>query len=918
MNYNPEGDFNIATITFGAGLTGTVKITGGKITSLGTAVNNNATYAMELANEIQFASTINLTVPTKHILLSGGARGTLPANHNKLYGKYTLPSGWTVNANYTIASGSHVTGPSISQPKSYESKISTEANSLLVVNGNFTTDHKVSGKAAYGLGTHNGELRVFGTFKVRNQVDSGLYFAGSGSGVILARTMIHQMPGAANYTHTGQGISKYVLGSGGYPACTGVFREYVRDWHAFENFTYVGNNNSNGNTGKNLGSDYYKKDLAFHTTDYLDGVTPRTITIYQSRGMWGTIPHYLLAYGCGTLRYINNWPYFTKGLVAYDNVTILMTGAYRPSAGPLDMRGTSKFVIANASAGTIGIGNTITFAGGTSLVVSNLTSLTTAPLSGTTLTLGNASTTTVRVDRASGALPNGLYPLVKLTSGTIPATFSNLVLEGTGIEGKRAQLMRSTDSKTLLVAVDDVPSQNTCVWTGEGEDDNFSTSENWQDGQIPNQGGEEIVFQVAGTANNDLESCRPASILFPVGLNGVITINGNALTDVEEVKNLSQYTPVVNAQVEFAGEIKVTQPAIASSSAVSGVTVNFAGGASGDNIATNKLMFFSGRYTMHNTPETTWSAGTDTDATRQHVMSGSSLSVDHVYRTHSLNILSGGAVTANVVNVAVVANGQRIWAWNAGEYVVTGAVVATGIANNLEMTTGWANNSVGKFEKITIDGAANGKYFNFGNASTAASHTFYIGEGGLNFNTPETLASYSAGYTLDGDVVTFKPWHGSFAIGQAGDAGKFRMRAATVFDTDNEAGEGKTITFNCGIIHENGADRYITVKGSGTVRFNGASTISVAKPFNIEDTATLEIGAAANTSTGVLTLGAGTTLSMPDGIVALKNSQVATPASGTATLFIGGAAPQDGDYEIFPDATGALAAEYPAEYPITR
>ena len=176
VNYNPEGDFNIATITFGAGLTGTVKITGGKITSLGNAVNNNATYAMEFANEIQFASTINLTVPTKHILLSGGARGTLPANHNKLYGKYTLTSGWTVTANYTIANGSHVTVPSITESRSFESKISTEANSLLEVNGNFTSDQNVSGKAAYGLGTHNGELRVFGTFKVRNRHGNGLYF----------------------------------------------------------------------------------------------------------------------------------------------------------------------------------------------------------------------------------------------------------------------------------------------------------------------------------------------------------------------------------------------------------------------------------------------------------------------------------------------------------------------------------------------------------------------------------------------------------------------------------------------------------------------------------------------------------------------------------------------------------------------
>jgi hypothetical protein len=302
------------------------------------------------------------------------------------------------------------------------------------------------------------------------------------------------------------------------------------------------------------------------------------------------------------------------------------------------------------------------------------------------------------------------------------------------------------------------------------------------------------------------------------------------------VKNLSQYTPVINAPVEFAGEIKVTQPAIASGSAVSGVTVNFAGGAFGDNIATNTLMFFSGRYTMHNTPETTWSAGFDNDSSRQHVMPGSSLSVDHVYRTHSLNILSGGAVTANVVNVAVAANGQRVWAWNAGEYVVTGAVVATSIANNLEMTTGWANNSVGKFEKITIDGSAADKYFNFGNASTAASHTFYIGEGGLNFNTPETLASYSAGYALDGDVVTFKPWHGSFAIGQAGDAGKFRMYAATVFDTDNEAGEGKTITVNCGTTQKIGEGKSITVKGSGTLRLNGAVIGSIVLHVVVPDT----------------------------------------------------------------------------------
>ena len=84
VNYNPSGDFNIETVTFGAGLTSAVKIAGGKIASLGSAVNNNASYEMEFANEVAFASTINLTTPTKHIIMSGGA--TLEINPGKKLG----------------------------------------------------------------------------------------------------------------------------------------------------------------------------------------------------------------------------------------------------------------------------------------------------------------------------------------------------------------------------------------------------------------------------------------------------------------------------------------------------------------------------------------------------------------------------------------------------------------------------------------------------------------------------------------------------------------------------------------------------------------------------------------------------------------------------------------------------------------
>jgi hypothetical protein len=187
---------------------------------------------------------------------------------------------------------------------------------------------------------------------------------------------------------------------------------------------------------------------------------------------------------------------------------------------------------------------------------------------------------------------------------------------------------------------------------------------------------------------------------------------------------------------------------------------------------------------------------------------------------------------------------------------------------------------------------------------------FYIGEGGLNFYSPATKASYSIGYGKDDDVVTLKPWHGSFSIGQEGDAGVFRFRANGVLDTDNEVGEAKTITFNCKVEHAAGGVRTITVKGHGTVRFNGAYTFSQAKNMILEDTARLEIGAKANTSTGTLTLGAGTTLALVDGIVALKNSQVITPAEGTATLFIGGSTLSEGEYDIFPNTSQFLAPDW--------
>lgn len=107
------------------------------------------------------------------------------------------------------------------------------------------------------------------------------------------------------------------------------------------------------------------------------------------------------------------------------------------------------------------------------------------------------------------------------------------------------------------------------VWTGEAGDGKFSTPGNWKGGQVPS-GGVPIYFAGAGgVLDNDIDGLDGCTITFMSGA-GAFTIDGNALTNVTKVLNVSGTAQTFANEVFFAGMYRVTS---------SGARVAFPGGA---------------------------------------------------------------------------------------------------------------------------------------------------------------------------------------------------------------------------------------------------------------------------------------------------------------------------------------------------
>jgi len=864
VNYNPSGDFNIETVTFGAGLTSAVKIAGGKIASLGNAVNNNASYAMEFANEVAFASTINLAAPAKHIVMSGGATGTtLSTSFSDLYGNFTLTADWTVGASCTVKSGSTLTTKKITNNASNSYLMNVEAGAKLVVNGDFTCYSSAKGSSPRLLQKVNGVVIVNGTATVKgNSGDPGkntcLVGDSSSAGMVLANKFSFQC-GVKGTNYHYYNIARVGAGTGGINYNNSA-RNYPREFYCMGNWSF-GDLSSGGN-----GTAYNQSSIAFHTSDFLDPATGRTITAtgcFNSHGGAGTNKPMTID-GCGTMLF--NCAFGFGDLTVSNSATVAVNAGKRPCGGAVTMKDSSTLILCQAGTGAVALGGALAFNAGTSLVCSNLVSSVT-PLTATALTLADASATNLRIE--GPALAEGAYPVISLSSGTVPDSYSSLVLSGPALpEGMTSRLERSADRKMLLLTVFGPDSH---VWTGAGDGTHFSDSGNWLNGNVPSAGGETVHFPAAaGALDNDLPSFAPQSMVFGAGI-GALTIGGNSIAGLHAVTNLSTAANAVfTAPVEYAeGKTIATfhggafDNSNAKFSKELGLVI-FKGGVTGYELMGNSSgshNIYAGEYRRTN--PAAYTATVSGSNYRRAIYKNSSLTVASAGNTTELFIGKGGAFTTAVQTIT-----SRLYLSNGGEYVVNGKLT-TGASEcnagyNSSVYAPANDGAVIKVGSLTIPGAG---AFGLDNTGSATTNTWFIGEEGMN------VASGKDGFFFTrfaGSKVTIRPWRSDFTIHAGSTApgdiyiGAGSQTGGTVeFFTEDESGEARTITIAGRLAAREAikSSAHIVVSGTGKVALDSVSAFY--GDTKVKGGATLEINPGKKLGAGAVSVEPGATFSVP-------------------------------------------------------
>ena len=191
---------------------------------------------------------------------------------------------------------------------------------------------------------------------------------------------------------------------------------------------------------------------------------------------------------------------------------------------------------------------------------------------------------------------------------------------------------------------------------------------------------------------------------------------------------------------------------------------------------------------------------------------------------------------------------------------------------------------------------------------------FYIGEGGLNFDTSRDTQSsiFVIGRDKDGQHETIRPWYSDFTIGARpgnDNPAGLRFFRDVEFCTDDENGTRRTITLEARTQVQANKTAAITVSGSGTLKVTQPDDNGAQPTVTLAGTATLEYTTAAATlGTGTLTLGAGTTFAFVNNSRELAlPSPIVLPTEGVATLRIGGTRLASGKHTIATDVAADAA-----------
>ena len=480
-------------------------------------------------------------------------------------------------------------------------------------------------------------------------------------------------------------------------------------------------------------------------------------------------------------------------------------------------------------------------------------------------------------------LADGIYTVLVSTNGAFSAS---IVSDAVVPEG--CTLFLSSDKTSVCCKVGkDVD----CFWTGAAGDSLFSNPDNWLGGAAPQPGAAQSIMlngcAFGGVFTNDIAGLTPSSVtytgdgegkVYPAEGAGDYSLHGlYAVSNLSTTANITFEIPVfyadgVTAEVYHGGTLNYNSR-WSSFSKETGLVV-FKGGVTCFEIPMNTSgshNIYAGHW--HRTNPAPLTAAISSNWGKS-VYKNSSLETDSTGATWALYIGNGGAVTSRT---AYIASSSILCGRNEGEFVVTGVV--TGQVDGSKCPTIGSNSGFKiKLEKMVVTGVTGSgteqDWFFLGNEDTgSASHTVYVGDGGLQYahtnDSPKAYYSTGGRETKTKDSTTLRPWHNGFTIGERGCKNIFWIcRNTTTFNTDNEAGVGKTITVNTKTA-DTGA---MVISGKGTVRYNksdaGENTHSGA--ITVQSPATFELGAGVKSGTGAVTVNNGATLSLPE--------------SGTATI----------------------------------
>ena len=626
-----------------------------------------------------------------------------------------------------------------------------------------------------------------------------------------------------------------------------------------------------------------------------------TVTIRESvntyAGQGGTAYMYLNG---GTFITRQIYSNSGKGMVIFNGGTYKVNGSYNQWGGILGFPGTLTVKVGD-NGGTIDTGGAwrymdnfimpdgestggMTIKGGATLCMNGVNTY----RGRTTIELG----TKVQVSSPAvipngiaitkpGTLADGIYTVLASTNGAFAASITNDVPAPEG-----CSLFLSPDSTSVSC---NVGKDADCFWTGAAGDSLFSNPDNWLGGAAPQPGVAQSIMlngcAFGGVFTNDIAGLTPSSVtytgdgagtVYPADGAGDFSLHGlYAVSNLSTTANIVFELPVfyadgLTAEVYHSGVLDYNSR-WSSFSKNTGLVV-FKGGVTCHEIparTSGPHNIYAGHWFRTNTTALTADINSNWGKS---VYKNSSLTMDSSTTTWALYIGSGGAVTTRT---SFVASTSLLFGKNEGEFVVTGVV--TGQVAGSKCPALGANSSFKvKMEKMVVTGTPGSTknfWFFLGNEDTAsASHTVYVGDGGLQYastnDSPQAYYSTGGKDAKTKDSTTLRPWHNGFTIGERGCKNIFWIcRNTTTFNTDNEAGVGKTITVNTRTA-DGGA---LAISGNGTVRYNKADGENIhAGAITVQSPATFELGAGVKSGTGAVTVNSGATLSLPE--------------SGTATI----------------------------------